>query len=165
MKGQLALLLAEDDENDVFLLRRALSEANIDNPLFVARDGQEAIDYLAGAGKFADREQHPLPCLFILDLKMPRKTGMEVLQWLRQQPALHALPVLILSSSAQRHDIDRAYALGANAFVVKPGGVQERAALAKVIKEFWLNFNQPPSICNPTPQTHEAPVGRGSVEP
>lgn len=163
MKGQLALLLAEDDENDIFLLQRALSEAHVDNPLFVARDGQEAIEYLSGAGKFANREHYPVPCLFILDLKMPRKTGMEVLQWLRQQPALQALPVIILSSSAQRHDIDRAYELGANAFVVKPGGIQERAALARVIKDFWLNFNQPPSFCA-TPQARQLPVGRDSVE-
>ena len=96
---------------------------------------------------------------------MPRKTGMDVFEWLRQHPALQALPVLILSSSAQRYDVDRAYELGANAFVVKPGGIQERAALAKLINDFWINFNQPPSFCSGTSQTHQPPVGRDPVEP
>lgn len=141
------VLLAEDDENDVLLLERAFKEAEIHNPLYVAHDGQETIDWLSGAGKFADRERFPMPALLILDLKMPRKTGMDVLRWLREQPVLHCLPVVILSSSAHRHDVERAYRLGVNGFVVKPSGNEERKHLAMALKAFWLNFNEPPMVC------------------
>jgi CheY-like chemotaxis protein len=138
------LLLAEDDENDVFFLQRAL--AKVENPLKVVHDGQEVIDYLSGSEKFSDRSQFPLPYLLILDLKMPRKTGMDVLEWLREQPDLHILPVLVLSSSAHRTDIERAYELGANGFVVKPASVQKRAELAKAIRAYWLKFNEGPVV-------------------
>src|SRR5438445_8502073 len=120
MNNSLGILLAEDDENDVLLLKRAFAAAEIRNPLFVARDGQEVIDYLAGAGNFANRTEYPIPSLVLLDLKMPKRSGMDVLQWLRAQPVLRCLPVVIFSSSPHRHDIERAYRLGANAFVVKP---------------------------------------------
>src|SRR4051812_44426590 len=105
MKPSLGILLAEDNDDDVFLLKRAFANAEIRNPLYVARDGQAVIDYLSGNGNFANREEYPLPGLAILDLKMPKHTGMEVLQWLRSQPVLHCLPVIILSSSAHRHDV------------------------------------------------------------
>jgi CheY-like chemotaxis protein len=141
------VLLVEDDENDVFFLQRAFDAAEVRNPLHVATDGQEAIDYLSGAGKYSDRGRFPVPCLLILDLKMPRKTGMEVLQWKREQPILHCLPTVVLSSSAHRYDIERAYRLGANAFVVKPPSTDARSALARFIKGFWLEFNQPPLAC------------------
>lgn len=141
------ILLAEDDENDVFLLKFAFSQAEISSPLRVARDGQEAIDCLLKSTNSSDGPAAPLPCLFILDLKMPRKSGMDVLRWLRQQPVLQCLPVIVLSSSAHRYDLERAYRLGANAFVVKPASNDERLQLARFIKGFWLQFNQPPIMC------------------
>ena len=141
------VLLAEDDENDIFFLQRAFKAAGVENPMEIVRDGQDAIDCLAGVGKFSDRVQHPLPCLLILDLKMPRKTGMDVLQWKSEEPVLRTLPSIVLSSSAHRHDIERAYRLGANAFVVKPPSIDTRTALARLIKGFWLEFNQPPLAC------------------
>jgi CheY-like chemotaxis protein len=147
MTNALGILLAEDEENDVFLLRRAFQAADIRNPLFVVRDGEEAIEYLSGIGPFADRLQYPIPALFILDIKMPRKSGMDVLRWLRKQPVLNSLPALVMSSSAVPHDIERAYQLGANAFVVKPSNNEERAQLANNIKGFWLRFNRPPIMC------------------
>jgi CheY-like chemotaxis protein len=147
MDRSLGILLAEDEETDVFLLQRAFKAADISNPLFVVRDGEEAIEYLSGGGAFSDRRAHPLPALLILDIKMPKKTGMEVLQWLRKQPVLNSLPVLMMSSSALPRDIERAYQLGANAFVVKPSGTEERAQLASYIKGFWLRFNRPPLMC------------------
>ena len=147
MKSDRSFLVAEDDENDVFFLQRAFQQAKIENPLHVVRDGQEAIDYLSGAGKFSDRNLYPLPHLFILDLKMPRKTGLDVLRWLHEQPELGCLPVLVLSSSAQRTDIDKAYELGANAFVVKPASLEKRVELAKLIGAFWLEFNEGPLVC------------------
>lgn len=147
MNSRFHILLVEDDENDVAFLERAFREAQIQNPLRVARDGQEAIDYLAGSNEFADRTQHPLPCLIVLDLKMPRRSGMEVLQWLREQPVLRCIPVIVFSSSAQRYDVERAYHLGANAFVVKPPSNEKRLELARYIKGFWLTFNEPPMMC------------------
>lgn len=142
------VLFVEDDENDVFFLQRAFREADIPHPLRVASDGQEAIDYLSGVGKYADRSAYPFPCLLILDLKMPRKTGMEVLEWVRHQRHLRGLPILILSSSAHRNDIERAYELGANAFVVKPSSTEKRAQLAITIKGFWLTFNETSLRCS-----------------
>ena len=147
MSRHFDILLVEDDENDVFFLKRAFHEAQIPNPLRVARDGQEAIDYLGGTEKFTDRTQYPLPCLIVLDLKMPNKTGLEVLDWLRQQPVLRCIPVILFSSSAHRNDVERSYRLGANAFVVKPSSVEERTAFARLVKGFWLGFNEPPMIC------------------
>jgi CheY-like chemotaxis protein len=147
MNANLPILLADDDENDVFLFQRAARDAGIRHPLSIVRDGQEVIDYLAGHAPFADRAQYPFPCLIILDIKMPRKTGLEVLEWLSGQPALRNLPVMMFSSSTRADDIERAYALGANAFVVKPSSLERRAELARLIKGFWLDFNQPPLPC------------------
>src|SRR5688572_6438278 len=96
----LSVLLVDDDANDVFFMKRAFKDADLRTPLSVAHDGQEAIDYFSGVGKFSNRLLYPLPCFLILDLKMPRKTGLEVLQWLRDQPVFRCLPVMILSSSA-----------------------------------------------------------------
>jgi CheY-like chemotaxis protein len=141
------VLFAEDDENDVFFLRRAFREADIAHPLHVVSDGQGIIHYLSGAGKYADRNVYPLPCLVILDLKMPRKTGMEALGWARSQRHLRGLPIMILSSSAHRNDVERAYELGANAFVVKPSSTEQRTKLAVTIKSFWLTFNETPLRC------------------
>jgi CheY-like chemotaxis protein len=147
VKSRFSFLVAEDDENDVFFLQRAFQQAKIENPLHVVGDGQEAIDYLSGEGKFSDRSLYPLPHLFILDLKMPRKTGLDVLAWLQEQPEMRCLPVLVLSSSAQRTDIERAYMLGANGFVVKPASLETRVELAKLIGAFWLEFNVGPLVC------------------
>src|SRR5688500_9564098 len=138
MMGDPCILLAEDDENDVFFFERAAREANIANQISVVRDGQSAIDYSSGAGEFSDRNRFPLPCVIVLDLKMPRKTGMEVLEWLRAQSRVRTIPVIIFSSSAQGDDVEQAYALGANAFVVKPASVQKRTEFARLLKEFWL---------------------------
>ena len=134
------VLLAEDDENDVLFLQRAFRQAAITTPLQVTRDGQEVIDYLAGSGRYTDREQYPLPCLVMLDLKMPRKNGMEALEWIRGQEALQALPVIIFSSSVHPEEIDKAYRLGANAFLTKPSGVKERVEMARRIKTSWLGL-------------------------
>jgi CheY-like chemotaxis protein len=103
------ILHVEDRDEDVFLLKYAFKRAGIENPVQVATDGQMAIDYLAGVGKFADRQQFPMPCLVLLDLKLPHKMGMEVLEWIRQQPSLKSLIVIILSSSVYEGDIQRSW--------------------------------------------------------
>ncbi|HWD20205.1 MAG TPA: response regulator [Verrucomicrobiae bacterium] len=141
------VLLAEDDENDVWFMQRAFEAAGIDNPLQVAEDGEQAIAYLDGQGKFSDRAQFPLPLLMILDLKMPRKTGLDVLTWLRGQEILNCLPVIVFSSSAHPNDVELSYRLGANAFVVKPSSTTRRNDFARMLKGFWLDFNLPPLVC------------------
>src|SRR5262245_1735495 len=113
------ILLAEDDDNHVALIRRAFQKAGLINPIQVVHDGEEAIAYLKGEGAFANRAEYPLPTLLLLDLKMPRKNGFEVLRWIRQQPTLAALRIVVLTSSQDIRDVNQAYQLGANSFLVK----------------------------------------------
>src|SRR6476659_6302836 len=110
-----AILQVEDDANDIYFLKHAMDKLKVANPLRVVTDGQQAIDYLKGVGKFADREQFPLPDLVLLDLKLPYVMGLDVLKWIRQESGLE-LVVLLLTASAEEVDIAAAYRLGANAF-------------------------------------------------
>ena len=137
-----ALLLVEDNEDDVFLMKRALNGANVINPLLVAEDGQEAVDYLSGAGKFADRTKYPLPAVVFLDLKLPFLSGHDVLTWIRRQKDLDSLVVIVLTSSNEASDLSRCYALGANSYVVKPPTPEQLEDLAKAFKWYWLEYNQ-----------------------
>lgn len=137
------ILQVEDDANDVYLLQHAMTMAGVENPIHVATDGQQAIDYLKGIGKFADRENFPLPCLLLLDLKLPYVMGLEVLKWIRQQPGL-TLVVILLTASAEDADIAEAYDLGANAFLTKPTKSSKLVEIAKAIKDFWLTHNTLP---------------------
>lgn len=148
MKHRCPILLVDDDDNDLYLLERALRSAGIEAPLPVARNGEEAVQWLEDALRQAQSGAGALPRLMILDLKMPLRTGVDVLRWLRAQPLLRTLPVIMFSSSAHRHDIERAYQHGANAFVVKPGSVAERTEFARNVKSFWLGFAEPPLICS-----------------
>ena len=142
------ILQVEDDPNDVVLLRHAMTKAGVANPIRVATDGRQAIDYLKGAGRFADREQFPLPCLVLLDLKLPYVMGLEVLKWIRQQPGA-VLIVILLTASAEDADIATAYRLGANAFLTKPSKASKLEDMARAIKDFWLTHNT-------LPQEHQA---------
>ena len=148
------ILYAEDDFNDAFFLQHAFAEAAIPNPLQIVRDGQEAIDYLTGLGVFADRHLYPLPCLVLLDLKMPRKSGLEVLAWIRAHPDFRSLPVILFSSSPNQADSQSASEVGANAYVIKPSTVEERIELAQSIRSFWLHFHLRPA---PRPNPPPAP--------
>lgn len=131
-------LLVEDDLNDIFLVKRAFKMARIRNPLQVVTDGVEAISYLRGEGKYADRETHPLPKLIVMDIKMPRKSGFEVLQWVKGNgPPLRRIPVVIVSSSDNPADINQAYELGANAYMVKPMDFREVEHLFESITHYW----------------------------
>jgi len=114
------VLLAEDSEDDVIIFRRTMSQASIDFPLFVAKDGEETIAYLKGVGKFRNRSEFPAPDLLLLDLVMPELNGFEVLEWIREQPGLSSLPVVVLTSSETIHDVKLANQLGALSFLVKP---------------------------------------------
>jgi len=134
----------EDEPNDAFFFKHCVKRAGITNPVVVARDGREALDYLEGAEEYADRAKYPLPWLVVLDLKLPRATGFEVLQQIRQQPELRKLIVVVLTSSSSNSDIEKAYELGANAYLVKPSDTHELAHIVQAIKDFWLTFNRPP---------------------
>lgn len=136
------ILLVEDNEDDVFLMERALKGAGITNPLRVVSDGQEAIDYLGGAGKFADRAAHPAPAIVFLDLKLPLRTGHEVLAWIRSRPELESLVVVVLTSSNEPSDVRRCYSLGANSYLVKPPTSEQLLDLAKSFRGYWLTYNK-----------------------
>jgi CheY-like chemotaxis protein len=136
-----AILLVEDNEDDVFLMQRALKGARVINPLFVVEDGQEAVDYLGGAGKFGDRETYPLPAIVFLDLKLPLISGHDVLAWVRRQKELESLVVIVLTSSNEASDLSRCYALGANSYLVKPPTPEQLEDLANAFRWYWLEYN------------------------
>jgi CheY-like chemotaxis protein len=131
------VLLVEDDLNDIFLVKRAFKRAQIQNPLQIVTDGLEAIQYLRGAGKYADRQNYPWPKLIVMDIKMPRKTGFEVLEWVKHEAPLRRIPIVIVSSSDNPADINRAYELGANAYMVKPVDYRAVERLFESITHYW----------------------------
>jgi CheY-like chemotaxis protein len=137
------ILQVEDDPNDVFFFQRAMKKAGVANPIQVVDDGQGAIDYLQGAGKFANREQFPLPCLVLLDLKLPYVMGLDVLKWIRAQPGTPPV-VVMLTASSEDEDIAAAYRLGANGFLVKPSEASKMDDIVKAIHAFWLTHNALP---------------------
>jgi CheY-like chemotaxis protein len=139
------ILLVEDNEHDVFFMKRAFKTAEISNTLQIVGDGQAAVDYLSGVGSYGNRHEFPLPCIILLDLKLPGKSGLDVLSWIRQQPELRSTIVIVLTTSREQNDIVTAYQLGANAFLVKPNDVLQLIELVKAIKRFWLEFNEFPS--------------------
>ena len=146
MSDQALILLVEDRDDDILLIRKAFERTSTNNPLQVVRDGEEAISYLAGEGKFSNRAEYPLPWLILLDLKMPRVDGFEVLKWIRKQPGFSSLIVVVLTSSEQIRDVNRAYQLGANSFMVKPLDFQNIVEMSRVIQQYWLQHNQFPEV-------------------
>ncbi len=143
------VLLVEDDPNDVLLIQRAFRKANLVNPLHVAGDGEEAVAYLSGQGAYADRGRHPLPILILLDLKLPRKSGHEVLAWLRAQPELKRLPAVVLTSSREAADVNRVYDLGANSYLVKPVAFDDLLKMVQTLNMYWLILNEKPVVSPP----------------
>jgi len=136
--ARFTVLLVEDDLNDIFLVKRAFKMARIQNPLQVATDGEDCIRYLSGEGKYADRQAHPLPKLIVMDIKMPRLSGFEVLEWIKRDgQVLRRIPVVIVSSSDNPADINRAYELGANAYMVKPVDFRAVEHLFESITHYW----------------------------
>src|SRR6266478_5203752 len=137
MRGRGTILLAEDNETDALLLKRAFEKAEVDTSLMVVRDGQEAVCYLRGEKQFANRQEHPYPMLLLLDLKMPLMDGLDVLSWLKGQPGLKRLLVVVLTSSNLQADIDRAYDLGANSYLVKPTGFDRMVNMIQRFEAYW----------------------------
>ena len=139
----LTILVAEDDENDVFLLERAFKKAGLDVPRYICRDGSEAMSYLKGEGKFMDRAKYPFPRILITDLKMPRCSGFDLLRWLYEHPECNLIPKIVLSASAHPEDVKLAYQLGANCYFRKPNASSDLVELIKLASNFWAAAELP----------------------
>lgn len=140
MKG--SILLVEDTEDDIVLTRRALKKNNLTNPLVIARDGQEALDYLLGNG--ASRDPDDLPAIVLLDLQLPKIDGLEVLRRLRAEPRTRLLPIIILTSSREEQDLVEGYTHGANSYIRKPVDFDQFSEAVRQLGLYWLVLNEPP---------------------
>ncbi len=139
------VLLVEDNQDDIFLLKMACQRTGIPHILRVVTDGTMAIDYLSGKGEYADRTVNPLPNVVFLDLKMPRCDGHEVLKWIRSHPGLKNMPVVMLTVSTQQPDVERAYELGVTSYLQKVPSLAEFGQGVRVILKYWLELNITPS--------------------
>jgi CheY-like chemotaxis protein len=138
------ILLVEDSLDDVALVKRSFERTGLGYPLQVARNAEEARAYLEGAGSFSDRARYPLPGLILLDLKMPGEDGFEFLTWLRGEKRLTGLPVVVLTASDQIRDVNRAYELGANSFLVKPLDFENFVETSRALQRYWLGISLRP---------------------
>jgi CheY-like chemotaxis protein len=137
------ILLVEDEENDAFLLKRAFKKNNILNPVQWVRDGVEAVAYLSGKDAYADRQRYPAPEVILLDLKMPRMGGLELLAWIRDHPETRVIPTIIMTSSREDVDIEKAYHLGANTYMIKPSDFDTLAQMVKITHDYWTMSVKP----------------------
>ena len=154
MGRQPTILLAEDSDDDVILIKRAFRKAGISSSLAVVHDGEEAIAYLTGYGRFAERTQFPFPDLFLLDLKMPIRNGFEVLRWMQTQPELTKLPIIVLTQSDRIKDANEAYKLGAYSFLIKGTYFNDTVAFAQSVSDYLAttkngDFPLPPGAWPP----------------
>jgi CheY-like chemotaxis protein len=140
--GHKSILLVEDDPNDALFMKMALDSARVKNHLETVTDGKQAVAYLSGSAPYNDRKKYPFPYLMLLDLKLPHMMGLEVLKWVREQPQFDGLVVIVLTASPSPADVEAAYHLGANAYLVKPSSYDKLEVLAKSIRDFWLMQNQ-----------------------
>jgi CheY-like chemotaxis protein len=143
-QADIPVLYADDDENDVFLMERAFSKLKISNPLRTVSDGKLAVAFLSSSPPYEEMAGKPKPCLVLLDLSMPGKHGLEVLKWMKGEAALSKIPVVVLSSSNQKSDVHRAYLLGADGYIIKPGDPDELIRIVKAMQDYWLADNRPP---------------------
>jgi CheY-like chemotaxis protein len=146
MSSEDTILLVEDNPKDVLLMQRAVRKAGIVNPVQIVNDGDAAVLYLSGQAPYNDRNIYPLPVLILLDLKLPRRSGAEVLMWLRQQPGIKRLPVVVLTASKEYIDINNVYDLGVNAYIVKPVAFNELVEIVRTLNLHWIIFNEKPQI-------------------
>jgi CheY-like chemotaxis protein len=142
-KQQLVILLAEDDPNDLALFRHAIKDTKYSANLQVVRDGEQVIKYLDGEGDFSNRAAYPFPDLLVLDLKMPRVNGLEVLKWLKNHPVSVALPAIMLSGSGLDPDVEEAYRLGVSTYFTKPTELGKLSELLKVLLDYWSRSQRP----------------------
>ncbi|MFN7138941.1 MAG: response regulator [Limisphaerales bacterium] len=137
------ILIAEDDENDVLLLKRAFQKNGIAARIVIVSDGEQALNYLQGKGEYCDRSSHPFPSLILTDLKMPKRNGFEILDWLNKHPECSVIPTIVLTSSPSEEDISKAYRLGANSYFVKPPDFDQLQGLIKEICHYWSLTRRP----------------------
>ncbi len=140
MNAPKTILLVDDCENDIFILRAAFKKAGSSFPLQEVHNGEEAVSYLGGKGAYGDRARFPLPTIMLLDLKMPRMNGFEVLGWVRAQPGLKRMAIIIMTASMRRDDIERAFDLGATSFLVKPSSLEALAAMMRCLSD-WVHIS------------------------
>ncbi len=138
------ILIAEDDDNDALFLKRTFEKVGITTPIQIVHDGEEAILYLGAEGKYADRDQYPFPRLVMTDIKMPKRDGFEVLQWVKRHPECHIIPIIVWSSSAMGSDVAKAYQLGANCYFKKPSSPDAWNDAIELIFKFWNAAEKPP---------------------
>ena len=132
------ILVIEDNEEDIGLIRHAFTRSGPQVPVRFVNDGDQAIAYLSGAPPFTDRLEYPLPSLILLDLKLPRRSGLEVLAWTRSQSSFRKTPIIVFTSSSQARDVDRAYELGANSYLVKPNNFKDLLGMVDALRTFWM---------------------------
>lgn len=137
MDEKLLILIAEDSEDDSYLVKYALRKAGLPNPTHISTDGEDVIRYLKAEGPYADRSTYPFPRVLIIDLKMPRLSGFDVLRWIKENDKCSVIPTIVLTSSAMPGDVKEAYRLGANAFLVKRGNLGDLQHLLECIHTFW----------------------------
>jgi CheY-like chemotaxis protein len=141
------ILLIEDNPSDAWLFQRALKKAGVTTRVERLSTGDDAVAYLQGQAPYDNRAAHPLPGIVVLDLKLPRRSGFEVLEWVRSSTgSLRLLPIVVLSSSSMPNDVNRAYSLGANSYLTKPYGASEFTRLASAFRDYWLGVNEDPAI-------------------
>lgn len=148
MNENQTILLVDDSDDDICLLRIAFENAKVTNPIQEAHNGDEAIAYLQGLPPFDDRARFPLPSVMLLDLNMPRRSGFQVLEWLRAQPGLKRLTVFVLTASLREEDVDRAFDLGANSFLVKPSSLEGLTSIGRCLRD-WLSCTHFPQLAKP----------------
>ena len=141
-----SILLVEDDPNDVALFRRAVQKTGLKTDIHVAEDGECAISMLQSHHQTGFKERFYLPRLVLLDLKMPRVSGLEVLEWIRNQPSIRRLPVVVFTSSCETMDVAKAYELGANSYLVKPVSFDQLQEIVVAIHHYWIGLNEPPDL-------------------
>lgn len=145
MNERQTILLVDDSENDILLMRVAFKKAEFNSPLQEVHNGAEAIAYLKGEGGYSDRNKHPLPSVMLLDLNMPMKNGFDVLSWVRTQPMFKRLSITILTASMRPEDVERAFDLGANSYLVKPSNLDALAAMIRCLRD-WIQINHFPPL-------------------
>jgi CheY-like chemotaxis protein len=148
MNRQCTILIVDDDENDIFFVKRAFTEINVHCTFQMLKNGQEVVDYLKGDGEFADREKYPMPMMILMDLKMPIMDGFQVLAWLRSRPGIKVIPTIVFSSSDLPGDITRAYELGANSFMTKSVTYDGLLLKLQTLSQYWLEHCKHPQVAD-----------------
>lgn len=136
------VLCAEDDDNYALLMQNVFKQAGCAHKLFHVPNGAKAIQYLKGEGEFENRLLYPVPCVVLADLKMPIINGFELIEWIRRNPAYSHIPIVVLTLSEEYRDIQKAYSLGANSFLVKPPNVEDLKEIVKMLDNYWLKLNR-----------------------